>query len=113
MRCIRGIVGLSLLAVVVLSLAASGASAQSGIPEIPIGPGPNAMPSPLGLAEVVPASPTPSWGGLGLLSPGQPGWPLRFFVTHSAPPSHSAGVRALRGRELSVSRVTTGRFIKR
>lgn len=110
---IQSILGCSLLAIVAVSLAASGASAQSGIPEIPIGPDAVLMPSPDGLAEVAPTSPLPSWSGLALSPLGQPTWPLRFFVTHWMPRSRPVAVRELGGPELPVSRVTRGRLICR
>ena len=100
-----------LLSAVGALLLVSLAGAQTGVPDVPIGPGPGCV-TPGLLAP--PASPAPSapWSGLVLRPLVQQFWPF-LSVVPLTPQSHPAVLREPRGWRLSVSRTATGRFIRR
>lgn len=90
---------------------ASLAGAQTGVPDVPIGPGPGCVaPAPV----EPPASPVPlvPWSGLALRPFVQPFWPF-LSVVPLTPRFHPVAMREPHGWRLPVSRAAAGRLIRR
>jgi hypothetical protein len=100
-----------LLCAVGVLLTTSLAGAQSGIPDVPIGPGPSCVAPARVEPPASPASLAP-WSGLALRPLVQQFWSF-LSVVPVTPQFHPVAMREPRGWGLSVSRAAADRLIRR
>jgi hypothetical protein len=113
MQSFRGILVMALLAFVASALAATQASAQAGIPEIPIGPAPRSVSPSIVSAEAVAPGHLAPWLGVISMPLAQAGWQFHILVIPSVPRSSPAVLRESRGWEPAPTRIASGRLGKR